>query len=84
MTLLQRPGALDAAVAAVLDALEAQERPPSTLLIDDVHLVDDNPETVASLALFIQHLPRWLQVDPHRQACPGSSPGSAACPGAAL
>ena len=62
MTLLQRPGALDAAVAAVLDALEAQERPPSTLLIDDVHLVDDNPETVASLALFIQHLPRWLQV----------------------
>ncbi len=62
LTLLQRPGVLDAAVAAVLDDLEEQPQPSSTLLIDDVHLVDDNPETVDSLALFIQHLPRWLNV----------------------
>ena len=62
LALLQRPGMLDAAVAAVLDDLEAQQEPSSTLLIDDIHLVDDNPEAVHSLALFIQHLPRWLHV----------------------
>ncbi len=62
LTLLQRPGAVDAAVAAVLDDLEEQQQPSSTLLIDDIHLVDDNPEAVDSLALFIQHLPRWLNV----------------------
>ena len=62
MTLLQRPRSLEAAVAALLDDLETLDRPNSTLLLDDAHLVDDNAEAVASLALFIQHLPPWLQV----------------------
>ena len=62
MTLLHRPRSLDAAVARLLDDLETYDLPSSTLLIDDVHLIDDNAEAVASLAVFIQHLPRWLHV----------------------
>ena len=62
MSLLQRPGSLDIAVAALLADLESFPQPPSVLLIDDVQLVDHNPESVASLAVFVQHLPRWLHV----------------------
>ncbi len=61
-TLLQRPGSVDQAVAGLLDDLEAIDGSTSTLVIDNAHLVDDNPEAVSSLAVFLQHLPLWLHV----------------------
>ncbi len=59
---LQRPGSVDEAVAGLLDDLEAIDGPPSTLVIDNAHLIDDNTEAVSSLAVFVQHLPIWLHV----------------------
>ncbi len=46
----------------MLDDLEAIDGPPSTLVIDNAHLIDDNSEAVSSLAVFLQHLPLWLHV----------------------
>ena len=62
LTLLQRPGSIDDAVVVLLNDLETAEGPPSTLVIDNIHLLDDNDQAVASLAVFVQHLPRWLHV----------------------
>ena len=62
LTLLQRPGSVDEAVAGLLDDLEAIDGPQSTLVIDNAHLIDDNTEAVSSLAVFLQHLPLWLHV----------------------
>lgn len=60
--LLQRPGFIDEAVVALLDDLEAHDLAPSTLVIDNVQVIDDNPEAVSSFATFVQHLPPWLHV----------------------
>jgi LuxR family transcriptional regulator, maltose regulon positive regulatory protein len=59
---LRRPGGLLPAVVAVLDDLEARSYEPKVLVVDDLHLVDDDPDVGASLALFVQHLPTWLHV----------------------
>jgi LuxR family maltose regulon positive regulatory protein len=61
-TLLQRPGSVDEAVVGLLDDLETIDRPPSTLVIDNTHVIDDNTEAVSSLAVFLQHVPIWLHV----------------------
>ena len=57
------PGSLLEDVATLVAALEGSEHPSSALLvIDDVHLIDQNEAIVASFALFLKSLPEWLHV----------------------
>jgi LuxR family maltose regulon positive regulatory protein len=44
-----------------LDDLDSEADSRGVLVIDDLHLVDDD-DAVASLALFLRHLPTWLHV----------------------
>jgi LuxR family maltose regulon positive regulatory protein len=60
-TLLRRPGPLARVVHQLLDDLEEETDSFRVLVIDDLHLVDDD-DAVASLELFLQHLPTWLHV----------------------
>ncbi|WP_141015335.1 LuxR C-terminal-related transcriptional regulator [Nocardioides sambongensis] len=60
--LFRRPGGLLGGVGELLDELERRALSPRVLIVDDLHLVDEVEETAASLALFLQHLPRWLHV----------------------
>jgi len=62
LELLRRPGRTVDAVGALLDAVEPHASEPAHLVIDDIHLVDDDPAALSSLALFVQHLPSWLHV----------------------
>jgi LuxR family transcriptional regulator, maltose regulon positive regulatory protein len=50
------------AVALLLDDLDQGSHPQSVLVLDDVHIVDEDTVTVESLALFLAHLPAWLRV----------------------
>jgi LuxR family maltose regulon positive regulatory protein len=61
LTLLRRPGRLTGVVHRLLDDLESGADSPGVLVVDDLHLVDDDA-VMASLALFLQHLPAWLHV----------------------
>jgi LuxR family maltose regulon positive regulatory protein len=61
LTLIRRPGPLAGVVHQLLDDLESGAESPRVLVIDDLHLVDDH-DAVASLQLFLQHLPTWLHV----------------------
>ncbi len=60
--LAHRPATLMEAVATILDELEVTDRPTGVLVLDDVHLVDEDDLAVRSLGLFLQHLPGWLHV----------------------
>jgi ATP/maltotriose-dependent transcriptional regulator MalT len=60
-TLLRRPGPLADVVHQLSNDLEGGGDSSHVLVIDDLHLVDDH-DVVASLALFLQHLPTWLHV----------------------
>jgi LuxR family transcriptional regulator, maltose regulon positive regulatory protein len=60
-TLLRRPGPLARVVHQLLDDLEEEADSFRVLVIDDLYLVDDD-DAVASLELFLQHLPTWLHV----------------------
>jgi LuxR family maltose regulon positive regulatory protein len=62
LNLRQRPGFVDDAVFDLLDDLDALDRPPSSLVIDNIHLIDDDSLAASSLAVFVQHLPKWLHV----------------------
>jgi LuxR family transcriptional regulator, maltose regulon positive regulatory protein len=62
LTLLRRPGPLTGVVHQLLDDLESGADSSRVLVIDDLHLVDDDDDAVASLALFLQHLPTWLHL----------------------
>jgi LuxR family maltose regulon positive regulatory protein len=61
-SLARRPATLMEAVATILDQLEVANRPAGVLVLDDVHLVDEDALAVRSLGLFLQHLPEWLHV----------------------
>ncbi len=61
-TLLRRPATLLDGVAALLDELELVEEPTAVLVLDDVHVVDEDDLAVRSMGLFLQHLPAWLHV----------------------
>jgi LuxR family transcriptional regulator, maltose regulon positive regulatory protein len=61
LTLLRRPGPLADVIQQLLDDLESGADSPRVLVIDDLHLVNDD-DVVASLELFLQHLPTWLHV----------------------
>jgi LuxR family maltose regulon positive regulatory protein len=61
LTLLRRRSPLAGVVHQLLDDLESGADSSRVLVIDDLHFVDDD-DAVASLALFLQHLPTWLHV----------------------
>ena len=57
------PGSLLEEVATLVAALEECEHPASALLVvDDVHLIDQDEAIVVSLAHFLKSLPEWLHV----------------------
>ncbi len=59
---VRRAAALSDAVGQLVGDLEQQARPPTALVIDDLHLVDDDESIAASLAFFVQHQPEWLRL----------------------
>jgi LuxR family maltose regulon positive regulatory protein len=62
-TLALRGGApIPETVGHLLDDLDADGQAQAVLIIDDLHLVDDEPAVASSLALFAQHLPTWLHL----------------------
>jgi LuxR family maltose regulon positive regulatory protein len=62
LALLRRRGSLDETVRQLLVDLDTGDHSPAVLVIDDVHLVDDEDAISGSLMLFVQHLPAWLHV----------------------
>ena len=59
---LRRGATVAEAVGELLDELDAEERPASVLVIDDLQIVDNEKMVATSLALFAQHLPAWLHL----------------------
>lgn len=58
-----RRGSASAAAAALVAELESVDHPPCVVLVvDDIHLVDDDVDVVASLARFLNAAPPWLHV----------------------
>jgi LuxR family transcriptional regulator, maltose regulon positive regulatory protein len=60
LTVLSRRGQPTAVVAHLLNDLDSGPDSPGVLVVDDLHVLDD--DTAASLGLFLQHLPAWLHV----------------------
>ncbi len=54
-------GTVGEAVGALLDGLDEAAGAPSVLVIDDIHLVDDDPLAADTLAMFLPRLPPWLR-----------------------
>ncbi|WP_243057937.1 LuxR C-terminal-related transcriptional regulator [Nocardioides sp. SR21] len=53
---------LDEIGRALADDLEQVDATPSVLVVDDVHLLDGEPDSQAALASFVEHKPDWLHV----------------------
>jgi ATP/maltotriose-dependent transcriptional regulator MalT len=49
-------------VGELLNSLDEGRREPAVVVIDDVHLLDDDAELAQSLGTFLLHLPGWLHV----------------------
>jgi len=62
LRLLRRPGALLDAVSTLLGDLDCAGRPLGVLIVDNVHLVDEDDMVAASLEQFLRHLPSCLHV----------------------
>ncbi|WP_156740485.1 LuxR C-terminal-related transcriptional regulator [Occultella aeris] len=62
MSVLRRPHRPEDAVHALVDVLEDIEADRTVLVIDDVHLVDDDASASSCLAAFIEHKPAWLDL----------------------
>ncbi|MGH3508031.1 MAG: LuxR C-terminal-related transcriptional regulator [Nocardioidaceae bacterium] len=62
MEALRRRGGQRDAVGALLADLEAHPREPMALVIDDIHLVDDEAGEPTLLGTFLLNLPPWLHV----------------------
>jgi LuxR family maltose regulon positive regulatory protein len=62
MDVLRRPHEPEDCVHALVDSLDSADAEPAVLVIDDVHLVDDDPAASSSLAAFIEHKPPWLDL----------------------
>jgi LuxR family maltose regulon positive regulatory protein len=56
------PRELSEVVATLLSALDANHPATAVLVVDDLHLVDDDAAIATSLALFLGSLPEWLHV----------------------
>ena len=50
------------AVGYLLDELDAEDRPTTILVIDDLQIVDNDDAVATSLTLFALHLPSWLHL----------------------
>jgi LuxR family maltose regulon positive regulatory protein len=61
LVLLRRHGEPAAVVGELLDDLESATGPPGVLVIDDMHIMNDD-DVADSLEPFLQHLPTWLHV----------------------
>jgi LuxR family maltose regulon positive regulatory protein len=59
---LGQPGSLFDALDQLLEDLDALVTAPTVLVVDDVHLVDDDEVVAASLASFVRHLPKNLHL----------------------
>jgi hypothetical protein len=55
----------ESALGPLLLDWEEHDRPPAVLVIDDLHLVDDDDVVATSLALLARH-PAWLHHTPRR------------------
>ena len=62
LVMLRRPGARAGAVDQLVADLEAEDRPPAVLVIDDFHLVDADDFVLESVSRFVRNLPAWLRV----------------------
>ncbi len=60
--MLRRHAALPDVVEQLLDHIVLRTCPPSVVILDDVHLVDEYDDVATSLGLFLHHLPPWLHV----------------------
>jgi LuxR family transcriptional regulator, maltose regulon positive regulatory protein len=60
--LLRRRSGVTGAVRQLLADLETEERSPVVLIIDDLHLADEDEVVATSLSQFVAHLPAWLHV----------------------
>ena len=59
--------------------LDSRDHSPAVLVIDDVHLVDDDDAVAGSLALFVQRVPAWLHVVLASRRLPKLPLGPAPC-----
>ncbi len=62
LALLRRPAPLAEVVIELLNDLEDASSPECVLVLDDLHLIDADEASIASLGLFLLHLPEWLHV----------------------
>ncbi|WP_017934497.1 LuxR C-terminal-related transcriptional regulator [Nocardioides sp. Iso805N] len=62
LAMLRGPHEPGDAVRALVEALEDLDADPAVLVVDDVHLVDDDEEAASCLASFVEHTPAWLSV----------------------
>ena len=62
LAMLRRPSTRAAAMDQLLADLDAQDRPPAVLVVDDFHLVDADDFVLESLPRFVRNLPGWLRV----------------------
>ena len=62
LAMIRRPGERGEYVDQLLVDLDAEAVSPAVLVVDDFHLVDDDPAVAASVARFVTHLPAWLHV----------------------
>lgn len=62
LAMLRHPQAGEDAVHALVGALEDVTTEHTVLVIDDLHLIDDDPQAVACLEAFVEHKPAWLDL----------------------
>jgi LuxR family maltose regulon positive regulatory protein len=62
VAMLQLPSSRVGAVDQLIADLEAQDRTPAVLVIDDFHLVDVDDFVAESVSRFVRHQPGWLRL----------------------
>lgn len=62
LTVLRGPDTVLHAVAVLLDAVADRSLARSVLVMDDLHVADEDEVVAESLAMFVAHLPEWLRV----------------------
>ena len=62
LAMLRRPGTRSGAVDQLIAELDAVDRPPAVLVIDDFHLVDDDRFVRESVTYFVRNQPGWLHL----------------------
>jgi LuxR family transcriptional regulator, maltose regulon positive regulatory protein len=62
LAMLRRPHEPQDPVHVLVEALEDVTTERTVLVVDDVHLIDDDPQAVACLEAFVEHKPAWLDL----------------------